>query len=101
MSTIAERVAAGAAFLDEHDPGWQERIDLDTLYIGSCERCILGQLHEDYAFGASWVYRTDYTADTHGLGFMFRGAFSHKHGDAEDLTDEWKRVIRERRGGAS
>ncbi len=33
MATIAQRVAAGAALLDEKRPGWWRRIDLDTLDI--------------------------------------------------------------------
>jgi hypothetical protein len=48
MTTIAERVAAGAAFLDEHDPGWwradvPNAIHLDTLDLGSERSCVLGQ----------------------------------------------------------
>lgn len=48
MSTITERVAAGAAFLDEHDPDWwredvERAIDLDKLDLGESDRCILGQ----------------------------------------------------------
>lgn len=48
MSTIAERVAAGAAFLDEHDPGWwkpdvERSIDLGTLALSEPADCILGQ----------------------------------------------------------
>lgn len=45
----AARAAAGAAFLDEQMPGWAERIDLAELDMGSCTRCILGQLLGDYA----------------------------------------------------
>jgi len=48
MSTIAERVAAGAAFLDEHDPDWwradvERAIDLDKLSLSDPSRCVLGQ----------------------------------------------------------
>jgi hypothetical protein len=48
MRTIAERVAAGAAFLDEHDPGWwradvERAIDLDTFDLAEPEHCVLGQ----------------------------------------------------------
>ena len=48
MSTIAERVAAGAAFLDEHDPGWwcadaDPAIDLVALDL-------LDAIAEDPAF---------------------------------------------------
>lgn len=48
MTTIAERVAAGAAFLDEHDPDWwrpdaERAIDLSTLRLSSPRSCVLGQ----------------------------------------------------------
>jgi hypothetical protein len=47
-ATITERVAAGAAFLDEHDPDWwradvERAIDLDRLDMGDGDSCILGQ----------------------------------------------------------
>jgi hypothetical protein len=48
MTTIAERVAAGAEFLDRNEPGWVGRIDLDQLDISSPCRCILGQVFGDY-----------------------------------------------------
>lgn len=41
----AERVAAGAAFLDVNYPGWYNRINTDTLDIGWCDKCVLGQLY--------------------------------------------------------
>lgn len=48
MSTITGRVAAGAAFLDEHDPEWwradaERAIDLDRLNLNYGDSCILGQ----------------------------------------------------------
>jgi hypothetical protein len=48
MSAIAERVAAGAAILDEHDPGWwrpdvERAIDLDRLKLHLGDSCVLGQ----------------------------------------------------------
>ena len=48
MTTIAERVAAGAAFLDEHDPGWwradvDRAIDLRVFEMAEPEHCVLGQ----------------------------------------------------------
>jgi hypothetical protein len=42
--TIATRVERGAALLDRHVPGWEKRIDLETLDIASSEFCICGQL---------------------------------------------------------
>jgi len=44
----AARAAAGAEFLDEMRPGWAEQIDLADLDMGSCYRCVLGQLGGAY-----------------------------------------------------
>lgn len=48
MSTIAERVAAGAAFLDEHDLDWwradvERAINVDRLNLRRGDMCVLGQ----------------------------------------------------------
>lgn len=42
--TIPERVAQGAAWLDEHYPGWERHIDLTRLDLSDPCRCVLGQL---------------------------------------------------------
>ena len=95
MSTIAERVAKGAAFLDEREPGWDERIDLDRLDIDSNCRCILGQLHDkSYATG-----RRALGLRGHGVGLGFYPSASDS---PHALTAEWERVITARReAGAS
>jgi hypothetical protein len=67
MSTVAERVANGAAFLDGREPGWWERIDLDDLEMGSQCGCVLSE--------HSAAQDREYAA----------------------LEAEWKRVITERR----
>lgn len=43
-STIEQRVADGADFLDRYFTGWWERIDLEALNIDDCDLCVLGQL---------------------------------------------------------
>lgn len=48
MTTEAqERVSRGATMLDEHWPGWAEKIDPAQIDIGTSHRCILGQLSDD------------------------------------------------------
>jgi hypothetical protein len=47
MATIAERVARGAALLDEREPGWWQRIDLGALDMDEPCECVLGQLATD------------------------------------------------------
>ncbi len=115
--TIAQRVAAGAAFLDGREPGWWERIDLDSLDLGSGCRCVLGQLATDVSQYASWRrialrFGLDAWQDDIGLGFMARDhdadlslsvveANAANKAEFDALTAEWKRVITERRAGAS
>lgn len=38
-------VAQAAQLLDRDLPGWYDRIDLDDLDLGSCSRCIIGQVY--------------------------------------------------------
>lgn len=45
MSDIKERVARGAAWLDEKYPGWFLKIDLGTLDLSRCTQCVLGQVY--------------------------------------------------------
>lgn len=51
MSTIEERVARGAAFLDEKLPGWwqKEQISLNRLDLSDGCGCVVGQLYEPRA----------------------------------------------------
>ena len=43
MTTIEERVEAGAAWLEANRPGWVDRINLKTLNLGDPCKCVLGQ----------------------------------------------------------
>jgi len=47
MLTIKERVENGVKILDNYDPDWANKIDLEILNLGSFEGCILGQLFDD------------------------------------------------------
>ena len=48
-----QRAARGAAYLDEVDPGWYERVDVQTMELGHASCCVLGQLHGDFRLGLS------------------------------------------------
>lgn len=125
-ATITERVTAGAAFLDEHDPDWwkadvERAIDLDELDLELSGTCVLGQRcpldvlarhlecgvdeltaldHSDAYFAyveqLSALDGDNLTLWSRGHGFTLA-----THGDApfawEDLTAEWKRLIEARR----
>lgn len=47
------RAAAGAALLDEMEPGWYLKVDTETLNIGSGAWCVHGQVFGDWMDG-SW-----------------------------------------------
>lgn len=47
-TTLQEKVHRGAKVLDQVIPGWEKRVNLETLRMGSATLCMLGQL-----FGAN------------------------------------------------
>ena len=125
MSTVTERVAAGAAFLDEHDPQWwradvERAIDLADFDLESTSSCVLGQrcpleLHFN---AAEWMSRYDTFAiklsgivafdrsDLSGwavpLGFQ-AGTYDDSddyYDEYDELTAEWKRIITGRRAAS-
>ena len=113
MSAVARRVAAGAAYLDEREPGWWERIDLDRLNMSAECGCVLGQLATDletplwsaivWEFGLrrqGWeVFGLPTDFD---LGFNAGSTQSKKaqYREYAALEAEWKRVITGRRAQA-
>lgn len=48
MGELRTAVDKGAAWLDRVKPGWREMIDIGSLQMDRCDRCILGQLYGDY-----------------------------------------------------
>lgn len=46
-----DRIARGAALLDEEMPGWAEKISLEILDINDSEMCILAQLYGSFYGG--------------------------------------------------
>lgn len=118
-ASTAERVRAGAAWLDANHPGWVERIDLASLDLSDCQQCILGQTFGDY-FDApifeddSDKFRARREAELASfLGFrsslpwgwryVMPADSSHDAGkEYAELTDAWRALIAARRdGGAS
>ena len=88
---IADRVARGVALLDRKLPGWDAGVDLSTLHLDSCSRCVLGQLYGDYSYAAD-VFDVEDNPEDFGFDLFEGDPFTY-----EDLTVEWKRVIRGRR----
>lgn len=54
------RVTRGAAHLDQVQPGWPARIDVDTFAMERCSRCALGQLYSDFWIGTQILYGRTY-----------------------------------------
>jgi hypothetical protein len=103
--TVAARVARGAALLDRQIPGWERRIDLETLHLQSPCLCVLGQLHPGQEFA-----NTAYSCGLDRLALTTTQGYYHgfdagcpsvdaEDGDYDALTAEWHQVITERRGG--
>lgn len=105
-ATIAEKIAAGAAFLDEHEPGWVDRIDVDRLDLASMCGCVLGQLeivHRGWSDRPrtnpyEWA-RVRYALPlprARELGFQSTQPLGPEY---ERLTAEWRELILARRVG--
>lgn len=116
--TIAERVAVGATFLDQNDPGWwradvERAIDLDRLNLRRGVDCVLGQRcpvpdPKPCGFVAYAAILTGLPAKTGSdldalwewgtsLGFTAPLWTPDMNMTHDGLTIEWKRVITERR----
>jgi hypothetical protein len=92
--SIAERVANGVTWLDEHMPDWPSKLSVTVLDIEDCQRCVLGQLFGSFQEApevATWSsihLEGDYVGDVRG----FNGSDYHM----PLLTEEWRRVITDR-----
>ncbi len=101
MTTIKERVQAGAALLDKVLPDWWDgkekpTIDLKILNMNNGEMCVLGQCFGVYEDGckklalSAWGFPSEPAA--HQFGFI------GKRGEnTSNLTSPWRREIKRRR----
>ena len=65
-ATIRERVERGAAWLDEIQPGWRNRVNVRLLSMDCGDDCILGQVFADvtsYFCGYLYAYYTFFGGD--------------------------------------
>lgn len=89
---MTTRIERGATLLDEREPGWEQRIDLDRLDMSSTCDCVLGQLAPmPYGFGPM-VRFLGIAGETARLGFMTWGPESYGR-----LTAKWRALIASRR----
>lgn len=99
MSTIKERVQAGAELLDKALPDWWNgketpTIDLEILEMDSSKVCVLGQCFDGYEKGcdelgiSAW---SKYNKVSEAIAFGFLGV---------RLNTPWRQEIRRRRRNA-
>lgn len=109
MSTIEERVARGAAWLDEQMPNWwtTHGIDLDRLDLSRPCKCVVGQLSPEGDFATAinegWFDLTFAAAFDYGFTAVRPNHFTTGAVANEiyrQLDAEWRRVITERRAAA-
>lgn len=95
MNDMHKVVVAGAEWLDETRPGWEQEIDLSSLFMADCSMCVLGQVFGNYFTGLNHV-----NSDEDDI------SWSNKHGfllsdptmgsDWDMLRDTWIILIKER-----
>ncbi len=102
-----EEVAAGAAWLDANRPGWVDGVDLETLDMNDCARCVLGQTFPPdiatgfgYDSGLRQLTRTE-DGGVRPRDFGFAVGPVAFVGDWYDLRDAWVDVITARRADAA
>ena len=88
MATVEERVAAGAALLDDRRPGWFKDIDCGSLDIASAQACVCGQLFESFYVG---IRELDIDGHSQEYGFAV-GAST-----VSEINAAWRDLIVQKR----
>ncbi len=88
-----DNIARGMALLDEQAPGWERRINLSRLDLGSMATCVVGQLFGCYPDGLAGLDDAGMYPRRYGFVVDFRLHPAVTYGG---LTRAWKRQIRAR-----
>ena len=100
------RVERGAEHLDLDFPGWEDRIDTETLDLTGGRECILGQLFGGFRDGLDTLGLSLSVSRALGLNYEHQpagwlgplpGSREAEHDEAERLRVLWLQVIRLRR----
>jgi hypothetical protein len=99
-----ERVARGAAYLDDADPGWYRRVDPQTLSLSSGRHCVLGQLHGEFRLGLgrshlvsmSSAPRASLSPVAYGFKCVEGVPPEWQNRDYDLLTEAWTEAVRTR-----
>lgn len=102
IAEVPINVRNGADWLDKVMPGWDKKIDLDSLDINSCIDCVLGQLLGHYS-GDSDLHEQAYEHDqefgfcTYPQDYLEKNDIWNSDPIMEHLTLAWEKLIEERR----
>ena len=106
MSSLRDRAAAGAAFLDRAEPDWFKRVNPETLDLAHGNLCVLGQLYGTYRQGIgrhNALFQN--TEKSQKLGFVGNcnpdSYFGRLRGGWNRLTRAWKNEIEKRQAVAA
>jgi hypothetical protein len=95
-------VARGAAWLDEHKPGWERTIDLSGLRMAECRSCVLGQAFAEQALAEEQMSGFDVALEqmpeeyAAKLGFDIDGEVITTPSMWSELGDAWGALIKDR-----
>lgn len=88
-----DRVKRGAELLDERFPKWFHGISVDSLQMGDCAKCILGQLYGRFHDGLNLVGLQFSDGDPELFGFDF----PYNWGTEQEMNRLWINEIQIRR----
>jgi hypothetical protein len=94
LPPIPQRVAAGAALLDRHEPRWWRQVDPARLDLADPDLDVLGQLYGQFEIGLAVLGEPDPVA----CGFDLDS--SEADTDYPLLTGAWRQAIQQRRASA-
>lgn len=105
--SIADRVAAGAEWLNENGPAeWWDRVNLKRLSVEDPITCVLGQvfqanadevcLNNGYIYALDEFFDWETYSDVHDMGFSCVELW-----DYAELDREWRAVIKDIRNFVS
>jgi hypothetical protein len=87
---VQERVGAGATLLDMSVPGWAEKIDVKTLSLNNCNRCVLGQIFSTYENG---MHRLQIDGTNWKSSAISAAAYGFHHENLETDDPTWSESV--------
>ena len=85
---LKSRVQRGIALLDEHVPGWEDKVDVMRLVLSSANSCVLGQVFDDYSAGVERLELSEEDASDHGFLLGSSDGYTYR-----ELTAVWQETL--------